>query len=280
MPLPSPPRAGLRIQDGDPAMTATPRRLDDGPARAERPALLMKVPRITLVFWIVKLLTTGMGEAASDWLGGVNVALAGGLGVIGFAVAMWLQFRTDRYVAAVYWFAVAMVALFGTMAADGVHVALGLPYAVTTIGYALALAVVFALWHRSEGTLSIHSVTTRRRETYYWVTVLLTFALGTAAGDLTATEMGLGFLSSALLFGAAMLVPLVAWRAGAAPVLCFWTAYVLTRPLGASFADWFGKPHSVDGGLGFGDGLVTGVLTLSIVGLVAWLTLSRRDVQD
>ena len=156
----------------------------------------------------------------------------------------------------------------------------GLPYTVTTVGYATALAVVLTLWHRSEGTLSIHSITTRRRETYYWVTVLLTFALGTAAGDLTATAMGLGFFSSGLLFAAAMLVPLVAWRVGAGPVLCFWTAYVLTRPLGASFADWFGKPHSVDGGLGYGDGLVTGVLTVAIVGLVAWLAVTRRDVQD
>ena len=237
-----------------------------------------KVPHITALFWVVKILTTGMGEAASDWLGGINLVLAGAAGVIGFSLAMWLQLRSPRYVAQVYWFAVAMVALFGTMVADVLHVA-GLPYAVTTAFYAGALAVVFVLWHRSEGTLSIHSIVTRRRETYYWVTVLLTFALGTAAGDFTATALGLGFFSSGLLFAAAMIIPLAAWKLGASPVVTFWVAYVITRPLGASFADWFGKAHSVDGGLGYGDGVVTGLLTVVIVVLVAYLVTSRADVQ-
>ncbi|MHA3703248.1 COG4705 family protein [Jatrophihabitans sp. YIM 134969] len=235
-----------------------------------------KVPQITAVFWVVKVLTTGMGEATSDYLGGIDLVLAGGVGVIGFAVALWWQFRTDRYRPVVYWFAVAMVAVFGTMVADVVHVA-GVPYAVTTPFYAVVLAVVFTLWWRSEGTLSIHSITTRRREVWYWLTVLVTFALGTAAGDLTATSLHLGFFWSGVLFAAAMLVPLVGFRLGVNEVVTFWTAYVITRPLGASFADWFGKEHSIGGGLGYGDGPVAGVMLLAIVVLVGYLAVQDRS---
>jgi uncharacterized membrane-anchored protein len=168
-----------------------------------------------------------------------------------------------------------MVAVFGTMAADGFHVVLGVPYAVSTAFYAVVLAAIFVGWYRSEGTLSIHSITTRRRELYYWATVLATFALGTAAGDLTATSLHLGFFSSGLIFAGAIMVPLVAWRLGLNPVVAFWTAYVITRPLGASFADWFGKRHSFAGGLGLGDGLVTVVTAVAIVALVSFV--ARRD---
>jgi uncharacterized membrane-anchored protein len=153
----------------------------------------------------------------------------------------------------------------------------GVPYAISTAFYAVVTATVFVLWYRSEGTLSIHSITTRRRELYYWTTVLATFALGTAAGDLTAASLHLGFFSSGLIFGAAIVVPVLAWRAGLNPVIAFWTAYVITRPLGASFADWFGKPHWFAGGLGYGDGVVTAVTVVAIVGLVAWV--ARRDAR-
>jgi uncharacterized membrane-anchored protein len=242
-------------------------------------AVMAKVPQITALFWLIKVLTTGMGEAASDYLGTLNLVLAGLIGVGGFVVAIWWQLRTRRYTAPVYWFAVAMVAVFGTMAADGVHVGLGIPYAASTAVYAVALAVVFAWWHRSEGTLSIHSITTRRREYFYWLTVLLTFALGTAAGDLTASEMNLGFFSSAVLFAILMVVPLLGLVFRINPIATFWTAYVLTRPLGASVADWLGKPHNVGGGLGFGDGTVTAVAIVVIVALVAGVTLTGADNQ-
>jgi uncharacterized membrane-anchored protein len=244
-----------------------------------RSALMAKVPEITVLFWTIKVLTTGMGEAASDWLGGINLVLAGAIGLAGFVIALWAQFRADRYVAATYWSAVAMVAVFGTMAADGVHVALGLPYAITTTFYAIVLAAVLYLWYRSEGTLSIHSIVTRRRETYYWITVFTTFALGTAAGDLTATSLHLGFFTAGVLFAGAITLPILAWRIGLNPVAAFWCAYVLTRPLGASFADWLGKPHSFDGGLGFGDGSVTGLATVAIVALVAYVAVRRTDIQ-
>jgi uncharacterized membrane-anchored protein len=243
--------------------------------------LAAKVPEITALFWVIKVLTTGMGEATSDFLAHTSLVLAGLIGALGFAVALWLQFRTRRYVAVVYWFAVVMVAVFGTMAADGLHVGLGVPYLVTTVFYAAVLAAVFVVWYRREGTLSIHSITTRRRETYYWITVLVTFALGTAAGDLTATSMGLGFLSSGVIFAVAITVPAIAWwRFGLNSVIAFWIAYVLTRPLGASFADWFGKKHSFGGGLGFGDGTVAAIATVLIGALVAYVAVARPDIQS
>jgi uncharacterized membrane-anchored protein len=250
------------------------------PARPGREPLAAKVPEITALFWVIKVLTTGMGEAASDYLGTVSLALAGVVGVLGFLGALWLQFRTRRYVPVVYWLAVAMVAVFGTMAADALHVALDVPYLFSTAFYAVALAVVFALWRRSEGTLSIHSIVTRRRELWYWLTVLLTFALGTAAGDLTADTLRLGFFGSAVLFAVAIAVPALAWwRFRLNPVVAFWSAYVITRPLGASVADWLGKPHSFGGGLGYGDGTVAGVATVVIVALVAYVAVTRHGVQ-
>jgi uncharacterized membrane-anchored protein len=259
------------------AMTLRPASSDRALSRRE--PLAAKVPEITALFWIIKILTTGMGEATSDYLGNTNLILAGIVGVGGFAAALWLQFRVRRYIATVYWAAVIMVAVFGTIMADGVHVALGVPYAVSTTFYGLVLATVFYLWHRSEKTLSIHSIVTRRREVYYWLTVLSTFALGTAAGDLTASEMHLGFLPSGIIFGVAILVPLIAWRLGLNAVVAFWIAYVLTRPLGASFADWLGKDHKTGGGLGYGDGTVAGVALAIIAVLVAYVAITRSDIQ-
>ena len=231
------------------------------------------------MFWLIKVLTTGMGEAASDYLAAVSLVLAGAVGLLGFVIAMWLQLGTERYVAAVYWFAVAMVAVFGTMAADALHVGLALPYAFSTAFYAVVLGIVFFLWYRSEGTLSIHSIVTRRREVYYWVTVLVTFALGTAAGDLTAVSLNLGYLASGVLFAVVIAVPAVLWwRFGLNEVVAFWFAYVITRPLGASFADWLGKPRSRSG-IGMGDGRVTIAAAVAIVLLVSYVALRRNDIQ-
>jgi uncharacterized membrane-anchored protein len=241
--------------------------------------LAAKVPAITVLFWVVKTLTTGMGEALSDFLATTDLVAAIAIGVLGLAGALWLQLRTRRYTAPVYWLAVAMVAVFGTMAADAVHL-VGLPYAVTTTVYLLVVGALFFWWRRSEGTLSIHSITTRRRELCYWATVLASFALGTAAGDLTADQLQLGYLASVGIFGAAIAVPAVGWRYFRLnPVVAFWVAYVLTRPLGASIADWLGKPASHGGGLGLGDGPVAGVAALVIVVLVGCLALRRSDVQ-
>ncbi len=244
-----------------------------------RRSTLAKVPEITALFWLIKVLTTGMGEATSDYLGQKSIVLAAGVGAVGLIIALWWQFRTSRYIAAVYWFAVVMVAVFGTMAADGWHKLFDVPYSVETAGYAVVLAVVFYLWRRSEHTLSIHSIVTPRREAFYWLTVLATFALGTAAGDLTATTMHLGFSGSIVLFAALIAVPAIGWRLGLNPIAAFWIAYVLTRPLGASIADWFGKPHSFAGGLGYGDGTVAAVATVLIAALVGYVSIARTDIQ-
>jgi uncharacterized membrane-anchored protein len=244
-----------------------------------RAPLAAKVPEITAMFWVLKILTTGMGEAMSDFLGSVSVPLAGVIGIFGLWFALRLQLRTREYRAPVYWFAVMMVAVFGTMAADGVHDGVSAPYAVTTVMYGLLVAAVFVQWYRTEGTLSIHSITTRRRESYYWAAVLATFALGTAAGDLTATSFGLGFFPSALLFVGLISIPAIGWwRFELNPIVAFWTAYILTRPLGASFADWFSKPHAITG-LGLGDGVVSAVALAIFVVLVAYVAVTRRDIQ-
>ncbi len=237
--------------------------------------LTTKVPEITAIFWVIKILTTGMGEAASDGLGETSLVLGGVVGVGGFVLALWLQLRRDDFHAPTYWFCVSMVAVFGTIMADILHVATGLSYYVTSAFYAAAVAVLFTWWQRSEGTLSIHDIDTVRRERFYWGTVLATFALGTAVGDLVGLTMHLGFFSAGVLFSAAILVPLVAWRLGVDATLCFWTAYVLTRPLGASFADWLGKDPDIGGGRGYGDLTVTGVLVVAIIALVA-ATHARR----
>jgi uncharacterized membrane-anchored protein len=240
---------------------------------------MTKVPEITLIFWALKLLTTGMGESMSDFLGQKSVPIAGAIGIFGLWFALWLQMRQREYRAVNYWFAVMMVAIFGTMAADGVHDGASIPYAVTTPIFAAAVAAVFFSWYRSEGTLSIHTITTRRRERYYWAAVLATFALGTAAGDLTATSLHLGFFGSVVLFASVIAIPAVGWwRFDMNPIFGFWFAYIVTRPLGASFADWFSKPHSITG-LGLGDGTVSGLALVAFVALVAYVAITKPDIQ-
>jgi uncharacterized membrane-anchored protein len=240
---------------------------------------LSKVPEVTAYFWIAKALTTGMGESTSDFLVHKLVPeVAVVLGGIGLVIALWLQFAASRYVAWRYWLAVAMVGVFGTMAADVLHVGLGVPYVVSAVFYALVLGVVFRVWYVSEQTLSIHSITTRRRELFYWAAVLATFALGTAAGDLTAVTFGLGYAASAVLFAAAIMVPAIGyWRMSMNSILAFWAAYVLTRPLGASVADWLAVTHR-RGGLDLGTGWVSLALAAMIAAIVAYLTVSLRDI--
>ena len=228
---------------------------------------------------MLKLLTTGMGEAMSDFLGQNSVPLAAVVGIFGLWLALWLQLRTEEYRAPYYWFAVMMVAIFGTMAADGVHDGASLPYAVTTPLFAVLVAGIFYSWYRSEGTLSIHSITTPRRERYYWAAVLGTFALGTAAGDLTAMSLNLGFFPSVLLFAAIIAIPAIGWwRFDMNPIVAFWFAYIVTRPLGASIADWLSKPPAITG-LGLGDGTVSAFALVVFIALVAYVTVTKRDVQ-
>jgi uncharacterized membrane-anchored protein len=247
-------------------------------ALTARPAL--RVPEVTFYFWLIKALSTAMGESTSDYLVHVMPPVAAvGIGFVAFCAAMAVQFSRRRYVAWAYWLAVVMVGVFGTMVADVLHVGFGVPYAVSAPLFAIGLAAVFVTWRRTEMTLSIHSVDTTRREAFYWAAVVATFALGTAAGDLTATTFGLGYFFSAVLFAAVIVIPATGyWVLRWNPVFCFWFAYVVTRPLGASFADWLGKPASSTG-LGLGGGPVSLVLTAAIAALVAYLTITRMDVQ-
>jgi uncharacterized membrane-anchored protein len=236
---------------------------------------LKKVPEITLYFWIIKLLTTAMGETTSDFLvHQLDPFIAVALGGIGLLVALILQLLVRRYIPSIYWLAVVMVAIFGTMAADVLHIGFGIPYVVSTIGFAITLTVIFVAWYMSEKTLSIHSIYTRRRELFYWATVMATFALGTALGDMTATTLGLGYLASGVLFTVLFAIPgLAYWLFGLNEIFAFWFAYIMTRPLGASFADWMGKT------LNLGTGKVSVGLTILIVCFVAYLTITRKDVK-
>jgi uncharacterized membrane-anchored protein len=242
-------------------------------------AVAVKVPEVTAYFWIVKLLTTAMGEAVSDYMvNDVNRYLGVACGFAVFAVAIFFQFRARSYSTWLYWTAVSMVAVFGTMCADVLHVVAGLPYTASFTLYAILLAATFITWYRSERTLDIHSISTRRREVFYWLAVIFTFAMGTAVGDLTAITVHLGFLASALMFLAAMAAPLVAWRLGASPVAAFWIAYVLTRPAGASFADYFGMPKDISG-YGLGHGPTSLVLIAAVLAGVWLLAASGKDEQ-
>jgi uncharacterized membrane-anchored protein len=263
-------RHDRRVTTGEPTATRPTG------ARAHAPS---RVPEVVAIFWVTKALTTAMGESASDYLvRAMPPVLAVLLGFAGLTVAAVIQLRAGRYVPWRYWLAVSMVGVFGTMAADVVHVGLGVPYAVSTVAFAAGLAAVFVLWFRFEGTLSVHSIVTPRREAFYWAAVMATFALGTAAGDMVAVTLHLGYLAAGLLFSALLLVPAVGYRwFGLNAVVAFWFAYVLTRPVGASFADWFGV-SAERGGLGLGSGPVALVLAAAIAALVLRMTWTARRV--
>ncbi len=245
---------------------------------SRRGPLAVKVPEITFLFWVIKLLTTAGGEATSDYLAKRGYALAAAVEIAIFVIAVVIQFSVRRYVATAYWFLALAIAIFGTGVADAMHLIVGIPYGGTTALWACILAVIFAVWYRSEGTLSIHSITTTRRELFYWATVFATFALGTALGDFTAVVLHLGYLGSAVLFFVVILIPAGAWRLGMNSIAAFWWAYVVTRPLGASFADWFSRPHNLSG-LNYGDGPTAVVLLALIVILVGYTAIARYDVQ-
>ncbi len=236
-----------------------------------------KVPQITLSFWVAKILSTAMGEATSDFLVfHTNKYLAVLGGALTFLIVLILQFRTRRHVPAMYWLLVVVVSIFGTMVADVVHVVLGVPYLISTIVFAVGLFAILWMWNATERTLSIHTVETPRREAFYWATVIATFALGTAAGDLTAATLGMGYLNSAILFTVLFALPGIAYFAfGLNEVAAFWTAYILTRPMGASFADWFDKPIPTSG-LGYGSPAVAMALTAAVGAAILFICVRQR----
>jgi uncharacterized membrane-anchored protein len=251
--------------------------------------MLNKVPQISIFFWIIKIMATTIGETGADF---ISVTLHLGLGLTSILMAVLLagvlsvQLRAQRYLPWLYWITVVLVSVVGTLITDNLSDNLGVSLIVTTSVFAVALAATFMLWYRSEHTLSIHTIVTRRRELFYWAAILVTFALGTAAGDLTAERLALGYFPSALIFGGLIAVVTLAYYAlQLNAVLAFWMAYVLTRPLGASLGDLLAQPHA-QGGLGLGTIATSAVFLVVIVGLVAFLTLAparlvaREEVGD
>ena len=238
----------------------------------------VKVPMVALAFWLVKLATTAGGEAIADLLAmevmGMRAALllTGGL----LLVALVVQVAAAHYRAVRYWAVVVLVGIGGTLITDTLVQILGMSVLTATGFFLAALLVTLGVWYRLEGTLSIHSITTRRRELFYWAAVLETFALGTAAGDLTAFHWTWGFPTSMAFFGALLASAALAWRLGAPSVACFWAAYVMTRPLGATTADWLAFEENL-GALGLGLGPVSVAFGVLIVGMVAWLAVTGRD---
>ncbi|MFN8195261.1 MAG: hypothetical protein U0R80_13375 [Nocardioidaceae bacterium] len=244
---------------------------------------LNKVPEVIAVFWVIKILATTVGETAADYLndtlgfGLTNTTLV--MAALFVGAIVW-QFRTDRYRAPVYWLTVVLISVVGTLITDNLTDAMGVPLWISTAVFSTLLLVTFAWWYHSERTLSIHSIVTRRREMLYWLAILFTFALGTAAGDLIGEQLALGYLTSLLLFIAVIAVIAVAyWGFHINAVAAFWMAYIMTRPLGASTGDLLSQSHA-HGGLGLGTTGTSAVFLTCIVALVAYLTTSRSDVQE
>lgn len=238
---------------------------------------LTRVAEPTAIFWVTKAASTALGEALSDYsIRVMPPELAVILGFVIFATALTIQLTRRRYIPEAYWLTVAAVGVFGTMAADVVHVVLGMPYALSAAICALLLAAVFFAWSRREHTMSVHAIDSTRRELFYWAAVILTFALGTAVGDFTAVGLGLGYLASIGVFAVLIVVPVLGYRlARWNAVFSFWLAYVLTRPLGASVADWLGKPLE-EGGVGVGSGWVSLAFAVVMIGLVCAMRIRIR----
>jgi uncharacterized membrane-anchored protein len=242
--------------------------------------MLSKVPEVTIFFWIIKVLATTVGETAADFLGEhLNLSLTSVTCIMSVALAAALvyQFRASGYVPGVYWTAVVLISVVGTLITDNLVDNFGVSLKVTTAIFTVAMLATFAAWYRSEGTLSIHSIRTPKREAFYWLAILFTFALGTAAGDLVAESLNLGYWKSALLFGAMIALVAAAWRyLKVNAVLAFWIAYVLTRPLGASLGDYLSQDRST-GGLGLGTVVTSAVFLLTILSVVVYLTRTKKD---
>jgi uncharacterized membrane-anchored protein len=234
-------------------------------------------PTIDGTFWLLKLLTTAMGEATSDFfVRTFNPEIAVVCTGVIFLIVIWRQLRAPRFFITTYWAAVLMVSVFGTMCADVLHVKFGVPYVASASMFGVLLVLIFSTWWRTEHTLSIHSITTTRRELFYWATITITFALGTAVGDMTATTLNLGYLTSGIVFAFIFCLPPIGfWIFRLNSIAMFWIAYILTRPLGASFADYLGKP-TTSGGLGWGSGNVSIMFSALIFLIIAALVARNQ----
>lgn len=242
--------------------------------------LLNRVPEITIFFWVIKILGTTVGETAADFL---NVNLNLGLTITSIVtgllliVALFFQFKAKKYVPSIYWSAVVLISVFGTLVTDNLTDSLSIPLEASTIFFSVALALTFGAWYLKEKTLSIHSIVTAQRESFYWLAILFTFALGTAAGDLLAEGLGLGYFTTGIIVAALIATFAVAWRMGLNSILAFWAIYILTRPLGASLGDLLSQPHKY-GGLGLGATTTSVLFIAAIIGAVTYLAITKKDV--
>ncbi len=249
-------------------------------AKGLAPGALNKVPQVTLAFWVIKIMSTTVGETGADYLAvhaGLGTAVTGGITLTLLVAALTLQMRMSRYVPWIYWLTVVLVSVVGTQITDALTDGMGISLYISTPIFAAALAATFGTWYAAERTLSIHTIVTRRREFFYWTAILLTFALGTAAGDLATEAVGLGFNFGVVVFGAMIAVVTTSYYIGVNAVLCFWLGYILTRPLGASLGDLLSQSREY-GGLGFGSVYTSLSFLTVIVALVAFLTLHDRSV--
>jgi uncharacterized membrane-anchored protein len=253
--------------------------------------MLNKVPELTIYFWIIKVLCTTVGETAADYLNGtLHFGLTGTSLVMGelLVIVLFFQFKVRKYIPSIYWIAVVLISVVGTLITDNLTDKLGVSLEKTTLVFSIALALTFAVWYAFEKTLSIHSIVTTRREAFYWLAILFTFALGTAAGDLTAEKFGLGYLTAVFIFAGLIAIVTIAHFVvkGILPaehrhqfrneVLAFWLAYIFTRPLGASIGDYLSQDHA-DGGLGLGTTTTSALFLITILGFVIYLTLTKKD---
>ena len=253
--------------------------------------MLNKVPEVTIFFWIIKVLCTTVGETAADYLNTTfNFGLTGTSLVMGalLVVVLFFQFKKRKYIPSIYWFAVVLLSIVGTLITDNLTDNFGVSLETTTVVFSILLMLTFATWYVVEKTLSIHSVITTRREAFYWLAILFTFALGTAAGDLTAEKFALGYLTSLFIFAGLITVITIAHftvkgilavehrHQSRNAVLAFWLIYILTRPLGASIGDYLSQARA-DGGIGLGATITSALFLITILGLVVYLTLTRKD---
>ncbi|MEO6975057.1 MAG: hypothetical protein ABI144_04150 [Gallionella sp.] len=252
------------------------------PTRKNEMQILNKVPEVMLFFWIIKIMCTTVGETAADFLNAdLNFGLTGTSLIMGFFLALFLvmQLRSKKYIPWLYWIVVVLVSIVGTLITDNLVDNFGVALETTTIVFSLALLATFWLWHAKEKTLSVHTIVTRQRELFYWAAILFTFALGTAAGDWVAEGLSLGYANSTLMFaGMIAIVTITYYGFRANAILAFWIAYILTRPLGASFGDYLSQPVG-NGGLGLGPAYTNAGFLSAILALVIYLTVSRRDAK-
>lgn len=244
-------------------------------SKVKTKSLFNKVADITILFWVIKIISTTVGEAGADFFSRLYGTMAEVVTFVLLLASVIIQIRYKRYIPWIYWTVIILIAVFGTMFADKLH-HLGVPLLVSTLGFTAALLITFGLWYASEKTLDVHTIRTTKREIYYWIVILFTFALGTAAGDLFADDFHLGLLNATLIFGAVILViPLILYLFKMNRIALFWISYILTRPLGASGADLVGKPKTM-GGFGLGDGTTCLIFLVIIIALIIYLTITHK----